>query len=319
MLKRLIRWFVPVSASDDQPAIRLILGRSANTNRRQWIIHSLGAAVYIAVILLGGNYLMTPAASRTAGMMNSLLEFTVFGQFAASAGIFALTLNIINDQRRRGTWDIVRSTAGGARQAVRAAWTATIFYRLSGWLGVLVYAPRLWMFSVLLFDIMGFRGEYLDQIVGGATPSVPWVAGIPLFALMLTGIFLLPLSSIGFEAALGLFLSTLTRSRFALGMIQAILTIARFLFTVIGVMVLGSLRNLTMIGTDPSEGWQVIFSTLLGDSGFSLLHAAHLEKLWRGVENMAYFGVMIMGVILIQGVMTEGLLRWAAYRAQRIE
>jgi len=313
-----MRWFLPVSATADQPAIRLILGRSAQTNRRQWIIHILMAVVYIPAILIGGQLVMAPAASRTAGMMNSLLGMVIFGQFFTSAGALALTLSVINDQRKHNTWDIVRTTAGGTRQAVRAAWTAAVFYRLSGWLGVLVYAPRFFMLSVLLIDLMGFRGEYLDQIVGGATPSVPWIAGIPLFALMLTTLFLLPLSTLGLEAAIGLFLSTTIRSRFGLSLIQAVLTLARLLWGIVGLMLLNLGENV-IIRVDSGQTWQVAVSTLAGDWGFSLLHAAHLEVLWRDIPYMAYFGVGLMGIIFLHLLLTEGLLTWAARRAQRME
>jgi|GEM_PF-1969524 len=320
MYKRLIAWLVPEWMRPDDPAIRLILGRSAKTSWLQWAFYIFSAALLITTVILGARYIpfIPSEVSRTEILLNRLFIMVFLGQHLITLNIFSSALHVINEQRRRRTWDMVRVTAGGSYQAIRAAWVATLFYRLSGWIGVFVYAPRLLMCGVLFFELLGFRGEYIDQIIGGASPPIPQFLGIPLLALILVGTLLLPLTAIGVGVAVGLLSSTFSRSHIILTLTQTVLTI--------GTIVLGMFGSIVAFYTNSSiavnqgvDFWYTLTTTTVGDWGFGLLHAARLERLFLDVPYMGYLGVALMGIIALHLVIIEGILRWAARRAQRVE
>jgi hypothetical protein len=325
MLKRLIRWLLPVESIVAPPAVRMILGSSIHTSRRQWALHLLTATVYIGSVLSFGHQLFfntTFPPPRTMGMLFILTFAIILGQFLISISAFGMSMSVIHQERRNETWDLVRVTAGGTRQAVRAAWLSILFYRLSGWFGVLVYAPRLFMLGILLFDLLSYRGEYLSYIIGGATPDIPLSLGIILVALTITASFLLPLSAVGVEIAVGLLFSTLFRSRFVSGLLQIGLTMIRAVTAMMGATTMGLLifgSNTYITEPNGLEWIGLSLAVATGDWGFTLLSAPTLDNVWRTIPYMAYFGVALTAMIVLHLLITEGLLTWAGRRAQRMD
>lgn len=326
MLKRLSAWLFPMEAVVAPPAVRMILGSAIQTTRRRVVGHIVVAALYVGGALLLGYqliYPITPLESRTVGFHISLMMAALFGQFLVSASAFGMSMTFIHRERLNGTWDIIRTTAGGTRQAIRAAWVSMIFYRLSGWLGVLVYAPRLFMFGVFLIDLMVYRGEYLSYIVGGALPDISLWVGVPLLALTVTSAFLLPITGVGVEVAVGLLCSTVFRSKFFTGFFQIGLTIVRVAYGVLASLWIASITFynplLTFPQPDGSEWVGLSLSAAVGDWGFSLISAPTLDRLWRSLPYIAFLGIALVAMMGVQMLITEGLLRWTARRAQKME
>lgn len=321
MVKRIFQWLFPITSLAAPPAIRLILGSTPRPTYRRLMAYIIAGAGYVGAALIIGRYGFLANSgfeSRTAEFRFILLFAVLFGQFLVSMSAFGLSMSFIHTKRADNTWDIIRVTAGGTRQTIRAAWAAITFYRLGGWLSILVYAPRLFMFGVLCIDLMGYRGEYLSYIVGGANPDIPLWLGFPLIALLLAMTFILPLTGLGVEVAMGLLSSTAFRSRFFTGLLQLILTVARAIYGLLA----GLIMTTVGMPTDYTQphGAEWITSSLAaatGDWGFSLIGAPNLELMWRTYPNFAWFGVSLLVIMLLQLLITEGLLRWAARRAQR--
>lgn len=325
MLKRLRDWFLPVHLIAAPPAIRLILGKDGRTSFRRFLWHVLGAIVYLMGALIFGHWQLFSGAapvSRTYGMMFVLTFAVYLGQLFVSIGAYRMGLFVIQRSRSLRTWDMIRVTAGGGRQAVRAAWVSILFYRLSGWLGVLVYSPRVLMFAILWVELMAFRGEYLGYIIRSPNLGFPMLLGTLLIAFTVVAAFILPLTAVGLEVAVGLLFSTFTRSRFLMGMIHLFLSLARAVWGLMGTIFIASyfLRGVFDPSGIDEYTWLVVMGgSTVGDWGFSFLYSAGLDNAWRGIPLMPYMGLILMAVTLAQLLITEGILWWAARRAQRME
>ena len=235
---------------------------------------------------------------------------------------FGFTIATVHNLRRKQTWDSLRATAGGSTAAMRAAWAATVYYRLSGMLGVLVYAPRLVLLGFLLWDLTAFRGDYLSLIAGGHQPAITPPLEIPLLGAFVAAAFLLPLSAIGLETAVGLLFSTFARSRQTASLIQIVLTIARVCWSLATVFLFTGLTTAPINGQPMTEGLSLL--TLLangaaGDWGLGMMHTATIDTIWANVPSSAYIGIALLGVVLLHSGLTAVILRWAARRAQAID
>lgn len=300
------------------PAVRLLVGRERfGQPPASWLLGLRWAGILayflavISVLLLG----VTPQPTTADDLL-----LLVILQALASASVFSYTLHAFHRLRRNGTWDMVRTTAGGTRQAMRAAWAAT-FHRL-GWSSfVMLVLPRLLLTGVVLRDLTAFRGEYLAQIVGAAQPSLPWALGVPLVALLLGMSLVLPFTSLSVEAASSLLLSTFTRTGWVAGLLQAVLIALRVGWGVLGGLAGYAVLSQTEAGlsiAQPANALPVLLvSGALGDHAGLLVNTRALDTVFRDVPYSVFIGVGLLGVALAHLLLTEGLLAWAARRAQR--
>ncbi|MBK9123232.1 MAG: hypothetical protein IPM16_08940 [Chloroflexi bacterium] len=321
MRGRLARWMLADAGLDDDAALRLFGPAPRGPRPAGILLHVLIAAVLITTLMVGGYAAGFRLPTLSAQAYASLYAPMLGGQAVVSALVLALGLNIIPTLRRRGTWDQVRTTAGGARAGVRAAWAHVVYHRVSGWLMVVVYAPRVFLLVLLLYDLTSFRGDYLAQVIGVHTPRIPAVLDIPLMGLVVTAAFVLPFTAVGLEAACALLLSTFLRSRQAIGMAQIGLISARIAWAVAPVVLFSAIISSTLVGgSSPFGTWIAGFaSTVLGDWGLSGLHAAEIDRLWSVTPYSALIPVLAVGMAVLQSGLTIVVLNWAARRAQRLD
>lgn len=321
-MSRITQWVIADAGLNDASPLRYLLGKSGHTSRRSLAVHILLAITYIAVLILGAVALNVAQGSPSSIVNTALYVPTVMAQALVSAAAFGLTIHTVHHLRRKQSWDSLRATAGGSAAAMRAAWAATVYYRLSGLFGVLVYAPRLVMLGFLLWDLTAFRGDYLTLIAGGHQPPFTPPLEIVLFGAFVAAAFLLPLSSIGVEAAVGLLFSTFAHSRQTASLIQIMLTAGRFVWGVAPVLMVSTIISGAPAGIeiDPVGAWfQLLLNGATGDWGISALHAATVDTVWSSVPYSAYIGVALLGVVLLHSGLTALVLRWAARRAQAID
>ncbi len=319
---RLRRWIQSDAGLNDEAALRFVLGKSGRTNWQSALTHILAASAMITFMIVFAERFFPPQGTVSAKILGALYGFTIAGQAVVSAAAFSLTVHMIGGQRRRRTWDQLRATAGGTLAALRAAWAATVYYRLSGLLGMLVYAPRVLLLGLLLWDLTAFRGEYLTMIAGGHAPALPPFFELPLLGAFIAAAFIVPLSALGLETAVGLLFSTFARSRQTASLLQFGLTIVRVLWAVIAVSLMSDLLNTVKTSQLTSETNGVLIMLVngaAGDWGLSGLHAETVDSLWANIPYSAYVGAGLLGVVLIHSSLTVIVLRWAARRAQRLE
>ena len=142
-------------------------------------------------------------------------------QFAA----MMLTVNTVSEQKRRMAWDNLRATEGGAGVALRAKW-ASVYYRLRLLLG-LVMVIRVVLVLGILYDLTGFQGRYIDLLINNITPEVSPIVGALLLAFLMTAALLLPLTAMGMQAAIGLFIAVNIQQRIYNVMLQMIIIVLR--------------------------------------------------------------------------------------------
>lgn len=321
-MSRIRRWIQSDAGLNDDAALRFVLGKAGRTTWQSALIHILAASAMITFMIVFAERFFPPQGTVSAKIFGALYGFTVAGQAIVSAAAFALTVHMIGGHRRRRTWDPLRATAGGTLAALRAAWAAAVYYRLSGLLGMLVYAPRVLLLGLLLWDLTAFRGEYLTMIAGGHTPALPPFFELPLLGAFIAAAFIIPLSALGLEAAVGLLCSTFARSRQTASLLQIGLTVVRVLWAVIAVSLMSDLVNTiktSQVSSDMNGTLIMLVNGAAGDWGLSGLHAETVDGLWANIPYSAYIGVGLLGVVLIHSSLTVILLRWAARRAQRLE
>jgi hypothetical protein len=321
-MKRLSRWIREDAGLRDDAPLRFLLGTQRQPPWQAMVAKVLLAVAYIVILFLVSVWVAPATVTASARFSTALYVPTVFAQTLVSAGVFALTLHTIHAQRRKQTWDTLRATAGGATAALRAAWAATVYYRLRSIIGILIYVPRIVLLALLLWDLTAFRGDYLIQIAGGHQPVIPPLLELPLMGAFIAAAFVLPISGLGLEAAVGLLFATLIRSRQTAALVQIALTIGRGLWALVPVIWLGDVLAQASTGSiaDPVAGWfAMLLGAAAGDWGLSALHASAIDHLWAAVPYAAYIGIALLGIALLQSGLTVIILRWAARCGQNLD
>ncbi|MCU0495978.1 MAG: hypothetical protein MUF87_01350 [Anaerolineae bacterium] len=309
---------LPEEARPNAPALRYVMGNYAKRARQiLWLQLVVGIALVIGVGVIGGRLLsQDQGLPASAILMNALYPAAVLGQILMSVFMLMMTMGVINEEKRRQTWDNLRATDTGTQITLRARWFAAVFYRLFLLL-VIIYSVRLALVGALLYDLTAFSGDYLALISGGSVqPLLPVEAIIILTAFSLTASFILPLTGLGLDAALGILLATFINHRVWIALTQMVLSIARFAM-VIGLFLL--MQNL-VDPTNASEPFLKWISMVgfggFGDWGLRFLNLQSYSELWSTVPFGIFVGVGMLLIAVIQAGLTELFLSWAARRAQ---
>jgi uncharacterized membrane protein YhaH (DUF805 family) len=304
-------------------SVRYVLADSRQRSRRgaywQFALCVMALALVIFAYGAVGQFDNLPLSQHA---MNILYVPVVGVQVVLSIVALLLTMGAVASERRQQNWDSLRATPDGVSIVLRAHWAAAVFYRLRGLLAF-AYVGRAVLIGFLAYDLTAFNGDYLNFLTGGITPEVPPLIGGLFMALSLAAAFVLPLTGLGLDAALGLLLATFVRSRVFISFAQVIVIGLRVCVT-LAVFLLGSVAVLIeadpMLGDSPLlNGIGIVLLNGLGDSGLYLLNGAALGDLWLTVPYALLLGVVLLGVALVQAALTEVLLRWAMRRAQRME
>lgn len=310
---------LPPWARPDNPVIRYVLGTQSQITWRAWITQVF--AVFIALLISAfasrvSQQEVGQSASEVA--MNIVFWPTVLVQVVLSISALVYTSSAISAEKRRQNWDNVRATRSGAGLTLRAQWSAAVFYRLSGLLTA-VFLVRLLCIGLLVYDLTAFRGEYLNYLIGAVTPEVPIALGVLLLALTMTASFILPLTALGLDAALGLLLSTFLTQRVFVVMGQVILGVARLMLSVGLIALMVTATDPMINSTTALRGAAMLGMGAFGDLGLRYLHLAYLGELWATVPYAVFAGAALLVIAFIQALLTDGILTLAVRRAERRE
>ncbi len=208
---------LPDWARRDHPALRQELGTPPSLSRRfrygrALLIVLSGGVLLLAGYLVASNLLHDPVGTTLSESVSAVVYFPLLlVQVVVSVTALASTSSVVSAAIRRQSWDNLRVTELGTTQALRARWIA-IFYRLRGLIGVII-GVRLVLIALLLFDLTDYQGRALDLLISGITPELPLALAILLIALTLTAALLIPLTALGFDAAVGLLIAASVRER----------------------------------------------------------------------------------------------------------
>lgn len=321
MIRRLLGP-IPIWAQADFPLLRYELNRNRNQpTMRAHIIRIIGIALALALLIFIGllwatNGLLEPAGGNMADSIWRTLFYPVFAlQVVSSITAISLGVDAIGTLRRRQRWDNIRATEHGASYTLRAHWVA-ILYRLRGAF-YLLFTARVVLIGVILYQLTSHRGGFLDILTGNITPEVPLVAGILLVAAAMTAAFLLPLTTIGLDAALGLLISTIFKNR-AFAHVAQTIAIAGRLILSIGLLVLVTayMQNTLTIEADSLEWLTVGAYSAFSDWGILLMNLDQAGELWAIIDYGVFFGLALLVAVLAQAILIDGVLQYSVRRAE---
>lgn len=312
---------LPEWARSDHPLVRFEMGLVQSTSRRTQYLRAAGFFALLIVLFWGGYAIATGFFQNAAGQsltesaMAILFWPTLVLQLILQIAALTLTVNTVSEQKRRQAWDSLRATEDGAGLALRARW-ATVYYRLRVLIG-LVLIIRIGFIVGILYDLTAFQGRYIDLLVNNVTPDVSPVVGALLLAFLMTAGLLLPLTSVGLHAAIGLLVSVTVQQRVYSVMTQIIVVIIR-LGVVIALLIAATqfIRgNLTL---PDGLAWLLMggFSAL-GDWGLSFLHLGFYGEIWATVPFAIFLGIGLLLFSMVQSAITEWILAFAIRRAER--
>lgn len=307
------------------PILRYALGaeRRRELPARERYLRVFISAVLLFLLLAGGyvaarNLLQEdPLRLPLSQMLNTVLFWPVFMlQIVLQVLVLALTINTIGEERRRQTWDSVRATASGPALTLRARWSAAIFYRARGFLTVVMLA-RVVLIGAILFDLTSLSGEYLSLLLGNITPQLPVPVGVLLLAAAMTGVLLLPFTSLGMDAAAGLLVSTLFRERAYIVLAQITLVAGKLLMVGVLLFFVTQFQVGTINASDQVIWLLLLAFALFGDWGLGLLYLGYFgAEVWANVPYGIFIGLAILVFVLMQAALTDAIISWAIRRAE---
>ncbi len=324
--QRFVRLFIgqlPAWARRDHPVLRQELGTTTRVSWQRRYGRALAAVVGGGVLLLIGALIATGLGQHSAGqtpteVVNAVLFWPVLVlQVLLSIAGLASTSTFVSDEMRRQNWDNLRATELGAEISMRARWAAVVFYRLRGLLGVVLVA-RVILIGLMLWELTAFQGRYLDLLINGITPDVPLVAAVLLVSFLMTASLLLPLTTIGFDAAVGLLISALVQQRTYSTLIQAVLIFLRLAVTA-GLLVGATLvlQGQFLQSSDVAAWLLMAGYGAIGDWGLAFLHLGRSSELWATIPYGIFLGLALLVFALVQAAVADRLLVFAVRQAQK--
>lgn len=312
---------LPAWAQRQHPVLRYELERSQPPSRRGRVLLWAGGVV-LALLLLGLGYLLaTGGLAHAPGMsVAETIHRIVYWPLLAVqvlTGVLAMTLtaNAVGDEVRRRHWDSLRATPDGTALTLRARWVA-VFYRLRPLLAAILVV-RVVLILLIFYDLTGFQGRYLDLLMNGITPELPLAGGVLLLALLMTAALLAPFTSVGLDAAVGLYLSTVVRQTTSSALLQVFLLLVRV--AVVGGLAQAMTQFMTGVLTveRPASAALVGLYAALGDGGLASLDLGLFGDLWVKAPWSILVCVGLLVFVLVQALLADQLVARAVRRAEQ--
>lgn len=307
----------------EYPALRRELGPAAGAPARARYLRAL-LMMLAGLALTGGGYLIAtdmlthePGANPVEALNRILYYPALLLQLILIAAAFSLTIGKVAGEVRQQNWDTLRATPNGVELSLYARWAA-VFHWLRPLLGA-VLTIRIILLIGLLWDLTAFQGRYLDLLISGITPETSLPLAVVLLALLMTAALLLPVTSIGLSAALGLFLSTMLRHRTYITLVQVVYLLLRIGAALGLVWAAGLLLNGSLLLNDTAAWLLIATAALCGDWGLALLALGLSASMWASIPYGILMGAALLVAALLQAAMADQLLRRAVRRAQKME
>lgn len=313
---------LPDWARPDHPILKYELARQhqpvpVRTRYIRAIFFSLLTLVLIgAGYVYATNFLSAPPGENLTDSFWRIIYFPLLGvQLILRIGVLSWSVGSVEKERRQQTWDNLRATESGAELTLRTRWAA-MFYFLRRFIGAII-AVRILLILGILYELTAFRGGYLDMLTVPIVPEIPLPAAVVLLALVMTSGVLLPLTGLGMDAAIGLFISTVVKQRVYSGMLQILLILLRAGITL--ALLIGTTRFLV----DPSsfsdpQSWLLVGAfAAIGDWGLLLLQLSALGEIWAKIPYAVFFGAALLLFVMIQAAIIDALLAYSVRHAER--
>jgi hypothetical protein len=319
---------LPVWARPNNPVLRYQLHRGQRQGRRpvRWVVVLAGAGLLSWLIIASYQTYRNGFGLGSTGQGESgffavmYFPLLVLQLFTVTSALI-LTSNMVSNEQQRGTWEPLKITSHGAELVFRARWAA-VFYQMR-WLLVALMIPRVILVGQMLLDLTDYQGYHLDLYLTGITPEVPLEVAVILLAALMTAALIQPLVTLGLNAALGLFLSTVFHSRSITVLAQVVIVLVEFSLFASALSAGWTVLNNDptspsyMIGSMTNAWASLLIMASAGDQSLRLLNLGTFLQSWTDVSYAVLLGGAILAVVLLMAVLTNGLLWWSAWRASR--
>ncbi|MDX2075342.1 MAG: hypothetical protein SFZ02_02845 [bacterium] len=330
MIKRLIGT-LPEWAQKKHPHMRYLFSGEKKSSR---LARILGFLSLIFILVMFG---MIGYANASTFFQNNpfelplsmfLFEFLFWAILILQVGLSITSLlpliNFVSVEKSKQTWDSIRTTHQGVNLLFRARWSAAIFHRLRPII-IVLWTARLILIGGLLYDLTAFGGDYLNSLSANITPKLPAWGVLALVVMGITASLLMPITSIGFNTALGLWLSTWVQKRLYVAMLQIFLVMVQTILAGGFVILFLSLRDEQILTGMLAEGDTqkiLLWGLLLGfvvftDWGMVFLYLGlYAGTIWAKIPYGIFLGAGALLVVLLQAFITDRLVDWAIRRAE---
>jgi hypothetical protein len=322
--------------------------------RRVWLGRILITLSLICTVVLG--FLVTTNFGTTS-LESSLNPFEqvylilfwplVVIQIGLRLAAFGGATGILQSEKSRETWDMLKITTEGTNLLFRVRWWAAFFHRLRFGLLILIGARIVFVIG-FLYTFSANNGRYLDLMIGGTTPlgrmadsdgrtlSFTAIAlGVLLIAMQLTVAFILPFVSLAFDAALGALVGVMMRSRWIGLLGQVLMLVFRAAISAFalwyGALALGypifglsrgtlqqDFADVPLLGFLRGIGG-IFLGVTEGDQGLTLLYIPHVQQIFADFEYGVLIGLFTLLYTIFLTVMAVLTLRLAIRIANRPE
>lgn len=313
---------LPEWARPSHPILQYELSRLQQVGT--WRTRFLQILIVAMVLALGGYlYASYIYQSPTQGNITDLawraLYFpTMLVQIVVCIIALSLGVNSIGQARANHTWDNLRATEVGAEMTLRTRWIA-ILYRLRAPI-IAILLIRIVLLIGILYDVTAYGGIYLEMLTVNLTPEIAdWRLGTVFLAFIMTVSVLLPITMIGFSAAIGILISVSIQDRTYSATVQVIL-IFGYVVGVAGLLIgitqffLGGLEM-----TDTALFAWIGSYVAFGDWGLLLMQLGSAGEIWSIVPYGIFLGVILIIFMLVQSAITDALLSLAVRLSERRE
>lgn len=291
---------------------------------RRGLRRSIGLSVLAVVVILSA---VAVEHNRLSGLYipgNWYIYNVLYGPLFIIQGItiglaLLVSRGALFHAPQQVTWEVFKVTSHGAGFIIRVQW-AIVFYQLR-WLLLLIMIPRLMLLGLLLVDLTGCHYCFRDLSAIAITPSVSPVFGIVLLAAFVTAALLQILVVVGFNAALGMFISVICRKQAQAQLVRLITLMIQLglmglaLFAGKGVL---DGESTALAGHSDVGRWVALLGLgAWGDQGLRFMDLHTLLRSWREVTAGIYVGLALLGIVALQAMATNALLIWVSRRASR--
>jgi hypothetical protein len=288
----------------------------------RYLLTTLGWLAFFGVgYLIASNMLQTNPFARPFNrwLLDILYIPAVVLQIALQIVVLTQAISTVSDAKRRQTWDSVRMTPLGAGLLLRRRWWALLFDQRRGSM-MLLLVVRVLLLTGVLVEMAAFRGEHLSYLAAWAQPAVPAPLGLLLLALVMAAAFVLPLTGLALDAALGLLISTRVQQRVYVALVQATLATLRLVLVI--VLLFNFVQFHAGVLDLPAVGiWLILLAfALVGDWGLALLSLGFVGgQVWTELPLGVFIGVALVIGALLQAALADALLALASREAERRE
>ena len=321
MIRRLTTVQLPDWAQRTHPFLRYELTRISHASRRAQYLRALWVVLFGLALIVGGYVVATNLLTQPAGqnLTESALAVIYWPllliQLAMRVVAFVMTGGVISEEKRRQTWDSVRATEDGAALTLRTRWAA-LFYRLRLPL-IVVTVIRALLVLGILYDLTAFQGRYLDLLINGIVPDVALPIAAVLLAFFMTSSLLLPLTGVGFDAAVGLLVASVFQQRTYAALAQILLVLARVLIAALLIFGATEFARGSLEASDLGAWLLITTFAAMGDWGLALLNLGFYGEIWATVPFGIFIGLALLVFSMLQAMLTDWLLNVAIRVAER--